>query len=128
MEEQMKKLLCCLALSVLALNAADLTGKWSGSFDITTADGESKPDTAFLDLKELDGTVTGTAGPNAEKQWSLRNGKLDGQKLTFEVSTDDGGFLAFELTFDGEGIQGTCTGTGNGGQKMSAKVHLKRTT
>jgi hypothetical protein len=36
--------------------------------------------------------------------------------------------LLFDLTFDGESIEGTCTGTGNGGEKLSAKLHLKRTT
>ena len=63
-----------------------------------------------------------------DKQWSLRKGKLDGKKLTFEVPTDDGGLLVFDLTLDGTAIQGTCAGTGNGGEKMSAKLNLKRTT
>jgi len=123
----MKKLLCGLVFSVLALSAGELTGKWSGSFDITAPDGASKADTAYMDLKVLDGKVTGTAGPNADKQWPLRNGKLDGQKLTFEVQTDEAGVLVFELMFDGEVVQGTCTGTGSGGEKMSAKLHLTRT-
>ena len=123
----MRKVLICVLFSVFALQAAELTGKWSGSFDITNSEGETKADTAYMDLKETGGAVTGTAGPNSEKQWSLRKGKLDGQKLTFEVPMDDGGVLAFELTFDGTSIQGTCTGTGDGGEKMSAKVNLKRT-
>ena len=122
----MRKLLFCALLSAFALHAAELTGKWSGSFDITNEQGETKPDTAYMDLKESAGEVTGTAGPNEDKQWALRKGKLDGQKLTFEVVTDDGGVLAFELTFDGASIQGSCTGTGNGGEKLSAKVNLKR--
>src|SRR5579859_32075 len=113
----MRKLLCSLLFSALALSAAELTGKWSGSFDITNPDGETKADTAYMDLKEKGGEVTGTAGPNTEKQWSLRKGKLDGQKLTFEVPTDDGGLLKFDLTFDGAAIQGTCAGTGSGGEK-----------
>jgi len=124
----MRKLLCCVLFSALALGAAELTGKWSGSFDITTPNGETKADTAYMDLKEKSGEVTGTAGPGVEKQWSLRKGKLDGQQLTFEVPTDDGGLLVFDLTFDGTAIQGTCAGTGNGGEKMSAKANLKRTT
>ena len=122
----MRTLLLCALLSGFALHAAELTGKWSGSFDITNSDGETKADMAYLDLKETGGTVTGTAGPDSEKQWSLRKGKLDGQKLTFEVAMDDGGVLAFELTFDGSSIQGTCSGTGNAGEKLSAKVNLKR--
>jgi hypothetical protein len=124
----MRKVLICVLFSTFALRAAELTGKWSGSFDITNSEGQTEADTAYMDLKEAGGTVTGTAGPNSEKQWSLRKGKLDGQKLTFEVAMDDGGLLAFELTFDGTSIQGKCTGTGGGGEKMSAKVNLKRTS
>ncbi len=90
--------------------------------------GETKNDTAYLDLKEKAGDVTGKAGPNPDQQWPLKKGKLDGQKLTFEVSTDDGGLLVFELSFDGESVKGDCAGTGNGGEKLTAKVNLKRTT
>jgi hypothetical protein len=125
----MTRLFFCLLLSSLALGAAELTGKWSGSFDITNhSTGETKSDTAYMDLKEASGVVTGTAGPNEDKQWPLRSGKLDGQKLTFEVATDDDGVLVFELTFDGETIRGSCSGTGGDGEKLSAKVNLKRTT
>ena len=122
----MRTLLVCALLSGVTLHAAELTGKWSGSFDITNEQGETKADTAYMDLKETGGAVTGTAGPDSEKQWSLRKGKLDGQKLTFEVVMDDGGALTFELTFDGTSIQGSCKGIGNGGEKLSAKVNLKR--
>jgi hypothetical protein len=123
-----KLLLCVLVftLSTFVVQAAELTGKWSGSFDITNEAGETKADTAYMDLQEKDGGVTGTAGPNEDKQWPLRKGKLDGQKLTFEVVTDDGDDLVFELTFDGTSIQGSCAGTGSGGEKLSAKVNLKR--
>ena len=124
----MKKLIVLLTLCALAHGATPLTGKWSGTFDITNSDGDMKADTAYMDLSEQGGKVAGTAGPNAEKQWALRNGKLDGQKLTFEVQTEDGGVLMFDLTFDGESIQGKCEGTGNGGEKTSAKVSLKRTS
>jgi len=124
----MRKLLLCALMSAFALHAAELTGKWSGRFDITNEQGETKADTAYMDLKESAGSVTGTAGPNEDKQFSLQKGKLDGQKLTFEVVMDDGGVLTFELTFDGSSIQGSCKGTGNGGEKLSAKVNLKRTT
>jgi len=60
------------------------------------------------------GRSPSTASPNADKQWALRNGKLNGRKLTFEVVTEDGGVLVFDLTFDGESIQGSCAGTGHG--------------
>ena len=83
-----------------------------------------------MNLKVEGATVTGTAGPDEDKQWAVRKGRLEGGKLTFEVVPEgDGGedgLLVFDLTFDGESIKGTATGTGNGGEKMSAKVDLKR--
>jgi len=115
-------------LSALTLSAAEITGKWSGSFDITNSDGETKADTAYMSLKQNGGEVTGTAGPNADKQWTIQKGKLDGQKLTFEVLMEDGGTLVFDLTFDGSSIEGNVKGTGSGGEQMSAKTKLKRTT
>ena len=122
----MRKLLFCALLSAFALQAAELTGKWSGSFDITNEQGETKADTAYMNLKEAAGAVTGTAGPNEDQQWAVSKGKLDGEKLTFEVAMEDGGVLVFELTFDGATIQGSCKGTGHDGEKLSAKVNLKR--
>ena len=123
----MKNLLCCLFLLAASAMAADLTGKWSGSFDLTNANGDTKAATAYMDLKENGGTVTGTAGPNVEEQMPIQKGKLQDQKLTFEVVTDDGGVLAFELTFDGNAITGNATGKRSNGERMTAKLNLKRT-
>jgi hypothetical protein len=124
----MKTLICLLLLTGLTLGAGELTGKWSGKFDITTPDGELKPDSAVMNLK-VDGTkVTGTAGPNEDQQWTIRNGKLEAGKLTFEVvpeGHEDKGLLVFDLVFDGDAIRGTVTGH-DGDNKLSAKVDLKR--
>jgi len=126
----MKTLTCLLLLTALTLTAGELTGKWTGKFDITNANGETKPDEAIMTLK-LDGAkVTGTAGPNEDQQWAISNGKLEAGKLTFNVvMTDNGeekGTLTFDLVFDGDTLRGSASGTGNGGEKMSAKVDLKR--
>ena len=122
----MKKLFGLLLVSSFALIAGDLTGKWSGKFDITNSDGEAKADSAFMNLRLEGKTVTGTAGPNERKQWAIKNGKLEEGKLTFEVDMEDGGSIEFALVFDGDAIRGSAAGTGNGGEKMSAKVDLKR--
>jgi hypothetical protein len=122
----MKKLFGLLLVSSFALIAGDLTGKWSGKFDITNSDGEAKADSAFMNLKLEGKTVTGTAGPNESKQWAIKNGKLEEGKLTFEVDMEGGGSIEFALVFDGDAIRGSAAGTGNGGEKMSAKVDLKR--
>jgi hypothetical protein len=65
----MKKLFGLLLLTAFALAAGELGGKWSGKFDITRSDGETKADSAYMDLK-LDGTkVTGTAGLSRTANW-----------------------------------------------------------
>jgi len=122
----MKKLSGLLLLSSFALAAGDLTGKWSGRFDITNSDGETKADSAFMNLKVEGKTVTGTAGPDENKQWAIKKGKLEEGKLTFTVDTEDGGSIEFALVFDGDAIRGNAAGTGNGGERMSAKLDLKR--
>ncbi|HLY19429.1 MAG TPA: hypothetical protein VKR61_19515 [Bryobacteraceae bacterium] len=126
----MKTLLCLLLLTALTLTAGDLTGKWVGKFDVTKPNGETEADQAYVTLK-LDGTaVTGTAGPDESQQWAIRKGKLEAGKLTFEVLMEedgqDNGSISFDLVFDGDTIRGTAVGTGKGGEKMSAKVDLKR--
>src|ERR1700683_1567420 len=94
LEGTMKKLFGLLLLTALALAAGELNGKWSGKFDITNSNGETKADSAYMDLK-LEGTkVTGTAGPDESKQWAVKNGKLEGGKLPFNVDTEDGGSIA----------------------------------
>src|SRR5262249_55725739 len=88
----MTRILCCLFLSVACL-LADVSGKWSGSFDITGPDGQTKPDTAFLNLKQDGNKITGTAGPNEEKQFDIKTGSISGNKIALEVVMEDGGVL-----------------------------------
>jgi hypothetical protein len=126
----MKALIYLLLLTGLTLTAGELTGKWSGKFDITTGGGETKPDSAYMNLKVDGAKVTGTAGPNEDQQWTIRNGRLEAGKLTFDVvmegdNGDDKGSLVFDLVFDGETIRGSAIGTSHDGDKMSAKVDLK---
>ena len=124
----MKTLICLLLLTGLTLSAGELTGKWSGKFDITTADGDLKPDSAVMNLKVDGTTVTGTAGPNEDQQWTIRKGKLEAGKLTFEVlpeGDEDKGLIVFDLVFDGDTIRGSASGH-DGDNKLSAKIDLKR--
>ena len=122
----MKKLFSLLLLSLFALSAGELPGKWSGKFDITNSAGETKSDSAYMTLKLEGADITGTAGPNEDRQWAIKDGKLAGGKLTFKVEMEDGAFIDFDLIFDGDTIRGSASGTGKGGEKMSAKVDLNR--
>lgn len=120
----MTRIVLCLLLTAAGL-FAEVTGKWSGSFDITGPDGQTRPDTAFLNLKQDGANLTGTAGPNEEKQFDIRNGKVDGGKILFEVALEDGGVLKFELALENEHIKGTASGQ-MGDEKMTAKIDVTR--
>lgn len=119
----MIKLLLSLILCAGAL-LADVTGKWSGSFDITGPDGETKPDNAFMVLKQSGKSISGTAGPAEDKQFPIRSGAINENSITMELETD-GPVLKFELTVDGDHIRGTAKGE-HEGKTMVAKVDLKR--
>jgi hypothetical protein len=120
----MMRILGCLLLTAVGL-LADVSGNWSGSFDITGPDGQTKADTAFLKLKQDGGKITGTAGPSEEKQFDIKTGAIDGDKITLEVVLEDGGVLKFDLALVDEHIKGTVNGQ-MGDEKMTAKLDVTR--
>jgi opacity protein-like surface antigen len=84
----MKKLitLCAMfALTTIMAFAADVTGTWKGE---APANGKGGPPTfTFKQSGEaLTGTTTGRGGETA-----ISNGKMDGDKVYFEVVRDMGG-------------------------------------
>jgi hypothetical protein len=119
----MTKLLLSLILCAGAL-LADVTGKWSGSFDVTGPDGETKPDHAYMVLKQSGKTISGTAGPAEDHQFPIKTGTIDENSITMELETD-GPVLKFELTVDGDHIRGTAKGE-HEGKTLVAKLDLKR--
>ena len=125
----MKKLACVVGLVLLlatALLAADeLTGKWAGSF-IITLDGETKDDVVYMVLKQSGAELTGTVGPNADQQWQILKGKVEGTKVTFEVQSD-GPLVKFDLTLADGHLKGEAKAE-HEGRSMKAAVDLQRKT
>jgi len=117
-------ILCLVVLLASAMLAAEnLSGKWSGSFNITM-DGETREDSAYMVLKHNDTEITGTAGPSSDQQWPIENGKIEGDKVTFDVKTD-GPVIKFELTL----VEGRLKGEANAefeGKSLKAAVDVKR--
>src|SRR5262245_41122907 len=113
-----------LLLAPALMAADDLTGKWSGSFAITLPDGETKDAMAFMDLKQKGAELTGTAGENPDKQWAIQNGKVEGNKITFEVQTDQP-LVKFELTLVDGHLKGEAIAE-HEGKSMKAAVDLQR--
>jgi hypothetical protein len=104
--------------------AADVTGKWSGTVTAKSPSGESNTDSAWISLKQVGTVLTGTAGPNAETQSEIRDGKADGDQFEFKVSVKDA-TATVRLKLDGESLKGEATIETPDGQ-MKASLDLKR--
>jgi hypothetical protein len=84
-----------LVLAAAPARAADVDGKWSGSLD--TPMGAVQVGFNFkADGATLTGTTTGPDGTEIP----IKNGKIDGDKISFVVSIDFGG-MAFDLNYTG---------------------------
>ena len=120
-------LLClflCVALPFLAA-AADVSGKWSGSFTPENGDGGS----AYLILKQSGATITGSGGPDANDQWPGLHGAIDGNKVSFEVkSTDDGTVYKCTLVLSGDHLKGDVVFTTADGTSGKGTLDLTRVT
>jgi hypothetical protein len=117
--------LICFALFVVpALAAADVTGKWSGSFNISIDGGEVKNDSAHVELTQKGTELTGTAGPNPDKQYTIIKGKVEGNNVTFELQADET-VIKFNLML----VDGHLKGEANAAKDdktMKAAVDLQR--
>ena len=124
----MKALYCILLLLALAMTvtAADVTGKWSGTYSVIGPDGTAGvANPAFVILKQSGATLTGTAGADEGEQWPLENAKIVGNKITATVNPSDGATYTMSGTVDGDRMTGEVTVT-QGGQSEKCKIELKR--
>ena len=55
-----------------------------------TRDGETRDDSAHLVLKQNGTEVTGSVGPNADKQLPITKGTIEGSNVVLEAATPDG--------------------------------------
>jgi hypothetical protein len=123
----MRTLLCFLMLAALAgvaLADVDVTGKWSGSFNATNSNGETKESTAVLVLRQSGSDITGTVGPNEDEQFPIQKGKIDGDKITLEAD-DKGRTMTFNLVLASGRITGEAQ-MSREGQTRKAKIDVGR--
>ena len=95
----MKRLLLLLVVPMLLLaapaGAADVDGKWTGMFD--TPNGSVTVGFTFkADGEKLTGSTTGPDGREIE----IKDGKVDGNKISFNLALDFGG-MPFVLPYKG---------------------------
>jgi hypothetical protein len=126
-ERKMRTLLCFLmltALSGLAVADANVTGRWSGSFNTMGPNGEARESTALLVLKQTGPDITGTAGPTEDEQFAIQKGKIEGDKVTLEVD-HDGHTMKFDLVLTADRLTGEAK-LSRDGQDLRAKIDVTR--
>jgi hypothetical protein len=123
----MKTLLCFLVLAALAGVAfadGNVTGKWTGSFNISGPNGETKETPALLLLTQSGTDITGTVGPNEDERITIQKGKIEGDKITLEAE-QDGRSIKFALVLAADRITGDASMSGEG-QTAKAKLDVTR--
>lgn len=121
----MQKLFWIAGLLAAAAFGADVTGKWSGSYEMTR-EGETRSAPAMAVLKQDGTTITGTIGPSETEQFKIKTGGIDGNRIHIEIEPTEGPHLVvLELTLDGDRLTGEAKGETEEG-KFTAKLNLNR--
>jgi hypothetical protein len=109
----MKTLSALIVLTALVLVPAqtaaqttNLTGKWLATFVRTAPNGQTQSITFDFHFTQKGKVLTGTAGPNDERQWPIAKGVVDGVKVTFEVQQTDGPLRKYTLTLEKDHLKG----------------------
>jgi hypothetical protein len=103
------------------LSAADVTGVWKGSFDYN---GTTVPLT--FDMKSSEGAVTGTVSGLPTPNVEIKDGKLDGDTVTFSVNIEyQGNPVKLVLTGKRSGDEITFT-MGTEGGEWSVQLTAKK--
>jgi hypothetical protein len=105
--------------------STSLTGKWTGTFTRTAPDGRTQSLDVMFDLTQKGKVLTGTVGPNAERQWAIEKGSVDAGKITFRVQQPDGPLRTFTLKLVEGRLQGEMLAELKG-ESFTAKVDAGR--
>jgi hypothetical protein len=124
----MKKTWLLLLCALLAYGA-DITGKWTGSVDITDpSSGEKISTPVKAEFTQKDADISGTIGRSQDSDVeTIQAGKLDGKNLAFEVKPPEAtSAMKFHLVVVSEDrIEGDMQGAIDVGN-ISGKVVLTR--
>lgn len=111
-------------LSAVVFCTPNVTGKWSGTLQM---DGENDAKPAYAILKQEGNMLSGSVGPNESEQDSFAGGKVDGDKLMFDVPQGPNreGSIHVDMQVSGDQMTGRATWSGPG-VSGSGKISLKR--
>jgi hypothetical protein len=112
----------------LLLAAGDVSGKWSGSIEVAdNAGGSSITTPVKAEFQQKANLVSGKIGRREDEQAEpIRNGKVEGTKVSFEVSSvETTSAMKFSLVLQGDHLEGEMKGTVDSGE-IVGKVRLTR--
>jgi hypothetical protein len=112
-----------LLLGVSVASAADINGKWSGTLESVGNSRGTVTQAHQMTIKQEGASIKGTAGPRPDAQWEIEDGKLEGNKLTFN-SVSGQLKLTYALEVQGDSMAGTVTVTNRA--EISWKIAMKR--
>jgi uncharacterized protein (TIGR03435 family) len=92
---------CFTYMFCFSLTAGDISGRWSGSLEMTAANGEFRSQPSYLTLRQDGNQLTGTAGPDVEHQNPISDGSVRGDVARFSFQG-----LTFELTLQENRLSG----------------------
>jgi hypothetical protein len=106
-------LLTVLFLMSWSAFGADVTGTWQVTISLTAPDGSTQRDTGIAVLKQAGDSITGSLGPDQNRQNPISEGTIKENKIILKVSPQPNRTMTFDLTLDKEKLVGTVERTGD---------------
>ena len=124
--------LAAMIFSSLAAAPADsVAGGWTGKLSQKQGDGSTQTSPIRFNLIQQGNRITGTAGPEGSSANPIRDAKLEGDHLAFNVSSaSEDGVTSnvtwhFDVTISGDRMEGKGTAT-SGSRSWAAEVSMSR--
>ena len=118
----MKKVIAFVLVCCAAAMAGDVTGTWTGTFKVSGGD-HTVPQ--VIVLKQDGKKLTGSAGPEPQEQYPIENGKVEGDHVTFELTSGEWRFT-YDLKWDGPEEMRGDLGLKSLNESRTAKISLRK--